>query len=65
MKQFWQILFLLLLQVRAKNPKEKCRAGAELGHIPIIALTVLAMNVDRERCLEAGVNDNISKPVSL
>jgi CheY-like chemotaxis protein len=54
-----------LLQVRAKNPKEKRRAGAELGHIPIIALTILAMNVDRERCLEAGVNDNISKPVSL
>ena len=65
MKQFWQILFLLLLQVRAKNPKEKRRAGAELGHIPIIALTVLAMNVDRERCRETGVNDYISKPVSL
>jgi len=65
MKQFWQILFLLLLQVRAKNPKEKRRVGVELGYIPIIALTALAMNVDRERCRETGVNDYISKPVSL
>ncbi|MCJ7531670.1 MAG: hypothetical protein MUO64_11645 [Anaerolineales bacterium] len=65
MKQFWQILFLRLLQVRAKNPKEKRRADAELGHIPIIALTALAMNEDRERYRETGVNDYISKPVSL
>jgi CheY-like chemotaxis protein len=54
-----------LLQVRAKNPKEKRRADAELGHIPIIALTALAMNEDRERYRETRVNDYISKPVSL
>lgn len=39
--------------------------NADLGHIPIIAFTANTINIDREKCINGGMEDLLEKPFDI
>ena len=61
-------LILLDINLPGINGLELARrfkADGKIAHVPLIATTAQVLSGDRERCLEAGCDDYIPKPLDI
>ena len=57
------IMDIMMPEMDGYEAMQKIRAQSRFRNLPIIALTAKAMKEDKAKCIDAGANDYLAKPV--
>lgn len=59
------LLDMMMPEMDGYQALQEIKKNPAIQHIPVIAVTAQAMSGDKEKCLQAGADGYLSKPVAM